>query len=87
MLACLPPLSSVPREVLGELEQGETTGKAARLVDDLPLFNVQARAAPSKPAASDKLAEALSGINPDEMTPREALDALYRLKAEAETKA
>ncbi|KFB11412.1 DNA mismatch repair protein MutS [Nitratireductor basaltis] len=75
------------REVLGELEQGETTGKAARLVDDLPLFNVQARATPVKQTTSDKLAEALSGINPDEMTPREALDALYRLKAEAETKA
>jgi DNA mismatch repair protein MutS len=75
------------REVLGELEQGETTGKAARLVDDLPLFNVQARATPAKPAGADKLLQALSGINPDEMTPREALDALYRLKAEVETKA
>jgi DNA mismatch repair protein MutS len=75
------------REVLNELEQGETTGKAARLVDDLPLFNVQARATPAKPAGADKLLQALSGINPDEMTPREALDALYRLKAEVETKA
>jgi len=26
------------------------------------------------------LGETLAGINPDEMTPREALDALYRLK-------
>jgi DNA mismatch repair protein MutS len=29
----------------------------------------------------DALCAALDGLNPDEMTPREALEALYRLKA------
>jgi DNA mismatch repair protein MutS len=29
---------------------------------------------------SDKLGEALDEINPDEMTPREALEKLYALK-------
>ena len=32
---------------------------------------------PSKP---DALGEALAALNPDELTPREALDALYRMK-------
>jgi DNA mismatch repair protein MutS len=30
----------------------------------------------------DALATALAAIDPDRMTPREALDALYRLKAQ-----
>jgi DNA mismatch repair protein MutS len=33
------------------------------------------------PAAKpDALGEALAAINPDELTPKEALEALYRLK-------
>jgi DNA mismatch repair protein MutS len=32
---------------------------------------------------SDALGAALGAINPDEMTPREALEALYRLKGMA----
>lgn len=31
-------------------------------------------------AQTDELAEALAQIQPDNLTPREALDALYRLK-------
>ena len=72
------------RDVLHMLEAGETANKADRLVDDLPLFSAAAaRAAPSpKEAAgkSDALRAALAAVNPDEMTPREALEALYRLK-------
>jgi DNA mismatch repair protein MutS len=30
--------------------------------------------------------EALKGINPDDMTPREALDALYALKKQLDAK-
>ncbi|MCO6387344.1 DNA mismatch repair protein MutS [Aliihoeflea sp. 40Bstr573] len=71
------------RQVLGQLEEGETSGKAAKLVDDLPLFSVAARRAEPKPAASDGLAEELAAIRPDDMTPREALEALYRLKERA----
>jgi len=29
---------------------------------------------------SDPLREAMGGVNPDELTPREALELLYRLK-------
>jgi len=68
------------REVLHQLEAGETSGKAERLVDDLPLFSVQVRQQPAKPKADDGLAEAIRALHPDEMTPREALEAIYRLK-------
>ena len=68
------------KEVLHQLEESETSGKADRLVDDLPLFSVAVKREAAKPVASDALSEALKGLSPDEMTPREALDALYRLK-------
>ena len=81
-LAGLPePVVERAREVLHLLEQGEISGKAGKLVDDLPLFSATIRReAPSK-MPSDALSEALEGLIPDEMTPREAMDALYRLKA------
>lgn len=63
------------REVLDRLE-GEKT--AAVSLDDLPLF---AMAEPPAPPPSSALSDALSAIEPDELSPREALEALYRLKA------
>ncbi|HYF57299.1 MAG TPA: DNA mismatch repair protein MutS [Salinarimonas sp.] len=68
------------RAILAALETGERERPAARL-DDLPLF----AAAPPRPAAPsipkvDPLREALAAVDPDEMTPRDALDALYRLR-------
>ena len=68
------------RAVLHQLEEGETSGKAERLVDDLPLFSIAAKKEAARPVANDALAEAVSGLQPDEMTPREAMEALYRLK-------
>ncbi|MBA3729925.1 MAG: DNA mismatch repair protein MutS, partial [Sphingomonas sp.] len=76
-------LAGVPRDVLAraksvlaKLEAGrDATGGIAAGLDDLPLF---AAAAPE--AAPDPLASALAGIDPDALTPREALDALYALK-------
>jgi DNA mismatch repair protein MutS len=68
------------KDVLHQLEAGETSGKADRLVDDLPLFSAVARREPPKPVKTDAVGEALADLNPDEMTPREALEALYRLK-------
>ncbi len=82
-LAGLPaPVVARAEEVLKILETGEQSGALARLADDLPLFAV-ARAAP-KPAPPSPLAQALGDIRPDELTPRAALDLLYRLKALAE---
>ena len=68
------------RDVLHQLEEGEIAGKADRLVDDLPLFSAVVKKEPAKPVKADALGEAVKAINPDEMTPREALEALYGLK-------
>ncbi|PIO43126.1 DNA mismatch repair protein MutS [Phyllobacterium zundukense] len=70
------------RDVLHQLEAGETSGKADKLIDDLPLFSVEVKRQPPKPVQGkdSALFSALSMVNPDEMTPREALDTLYRLK-------
>ncbi len=67
------------RAVLAQLEAGATSGKATKLVDDLPLFSAALRE-PPKPATVDALREAMETINPDDLSPREALEALYRLK-------
>ena len=49
-------------------------------VDDLPLFQVAVRREAANAKGNSKMDEALKMLNPDEMTPREALDALYALK-------
>ena len=51
--------------------------------DDLPLFASYTRGpAPApKPDAAEALIAALASIHPDELSPREALEALYALKA------
>ncbi|MEO1239516.1 MAG: DNA mismatch repair protein MutS [Pseudomonadota bacterium] len=64
------------RDVLASLEDSEA-GKAAR-VDDLPLFS--ATQAPEPVRSQTKTDDLLEGINPDDLTPREALEVLYRLK-------
>lgn len=71
-------------EVLDNLEKSEQAGTARKLAEDLPLFAAVQRPAGGRPASSlgpSQVDEALAGLNPDELTPRAALDALYRLKA------
>jgi DNA mismatch repair protein MutS len=68
--------------VLALLEK--TQGKAPdgeALLADLPLF-AAARPASLMPAphAPSPVEEALASINPDELTPKAALETLYRLK-------
>ncbi|WP_199252620.1 DNA mismatch repair protein MutS [Chachezhania sediminis] len=72
------------RSVLESLERGEReAGKPMAFVDDLPLFSAAAAVsaaqapAPAKSPALDLLGE----TNPDDLTPREALELVYRLKA------
>jgi DNA mismatch repair protein MutS len=50
------------------------------LIDDLPLFSAALRHGEQEPPPQDGLAVMLDAIAPDELTPREALEALYRLK-------
>ncbi len=71
------------RDVLHQLEAGETSGKADKLIDDLPLFSVLLQQEKPKPQVQMKdseLVKAVSAISPDELTPREALDLIYKLK-------
>ncbi len=67
--------------ILHSLESGEQSGAVSRLADDLPLFAAaMARPAPAAPSGPSPLEEALRAVNPDEMSPRQALEALYRLR-------
>ncbi|MEO1398614.1 MAG: DNA mismatch repair protein MutS, partial [Pseudomonadota bacterium] len=81
-LAGLPPaVIARARVVLDALEKGEREGGNQKaIIDDLPLF---AAAPPPQPVATktSPALDLLDDIHPDEMTPRAALDALYRLKA------
>jgi DNA mismatch repair protein MutS len=82
-LAGLPP-SVIERAklVLAQLEAQDRTSPAHRLIDDLPLFAAgRPTAAPQADAALTALVEALAALHPDEMSPRDALEALYALKA------
>ena len=80
-LAGLPPATIArAKVVLAKLEAGRAkTGGLAAGLDDLPLFAAAAAAAPEP--ESDPLTEAIDGIDVDALSPREALDQLYRLKA------
>ena len=75
-LAGVPaPVVARARQVLAKLERDPNS--PARL-DDLPLF---AATRPLEPAEPSRLeTQRLRGIDPDALTPREALEALYRLK-------
>ncbi|MDQ0473827.1 DNA mismatch repair protein MutS [Labrys wisconsinensis] len=83
-LAGMPaPVVERARKILAELESADRTKTPARLIDDLPLFAVAPRPAPAAPRR-DEVAEALDGLDPDDMTPRQALEALFELKARRE---
>jgi DNA mismatch repair protein MutS len=82
-LAGLPPaVIARAKSVLAKLEAQDRGQTAKALADDLPLFAVPSRAAaePAPPSEAELLMEAVKALHPDEMSPREALDALYVLK-------
>ena len=66
------------KDVLARLEAGKArTGGIAAGLDDLPLF---AAAAAQEEKDADPLREAIDAIDADALSPREALDHIYRLK-------
>jgi DNA mismatch repair protein MutS len=81
------PIAVVERAkaILAELEKGERSAPVDRLLGELPLFAslpvTRQETYVAKPPGGDALREALAAVNPDELTPREALEALYRLKS------
>ena len=85
-LAGLP--STVIRRAEAVLKRLEAEGGGRRKVsfaDDLPLFAAAPVATPAADPADAALREAVTGLRPDEMSPREALEALYRLRDLLET--
>ncbi len=78
-------LAGLPQEVVARAEQvlkiletDKKAGAASRLAEDLPLFaalDISGDAGPSE------LEKALGEANPDEMSPKEALEFVYRLRA------
>ena len=81
-LAGLPqPVIKRAKAVLDKLEKGrEQTGGLAAGLGDLPLFAVTTQAAEKQ---CDTLRDALDALDVDALSPRDALEELYRLKAEA----
>ena len=73
-----PAVLARAKAVLSKLEAGRaaTGGLAAAGLDDLPLF-----AALIEETAPDPFRAELDAIQPDALSPREALEVLYRLKA------
>jgi DNA mismatch repair protein MutS len=81
-LAGLPAaVTARAEEVLELLEKGEEGGALARLADDLPLFRAARRAEPQPAPRPSPAEDLLRAARPDELSPRDALELLYRLKA------
>jgi DNA mismatch repair protein MutS len=74
-LAGMP--AAIVRQARGTLEALEDQARSSSTQVDL----FAAPAPPVKPESESALGQALRAIEPDTLTPREALDALYRLKA------
>ncbi|MBL8573397.1 MAG: DNA mismatch repair protein MutS [Hyphomicrobiaceae bacterium] len=89
-LAGLPPaVITRAKEVLKQLEEQDAKRPTAQMIDDLPLFSALARpvakpagaeAAPAISPEIETLLAALADIDPDDLSPRDAHAALYRLK-------
>jgi DNA mismatch repair protein MutS len=69
--------------VLAKLEADDRA--SPRGFDDLPLFAAAPRPSSlaSHDSAMDSVVTALAALHPDEMSPRDALEALYALKTKA----
>jgi DNA mismatch repair protein MutS len=82
-LAGLPPsVVKRARQVLAGLEATRSSSS----LDTLPLFSYEPHEPPPAPAP-DALRTALTALDPDAMSPRDALEALYKLKRLIEDKA
>ncbi len=72
------------KTILKGLEAGEQSSAVSRLADDLPLFSHTVSGLSGggpEPREASQVEQAVRSLLPDELTPREALDFLYKLKA------
>ena len=74
------PASVITRaqDVLSKLEAEDRASPKG--FDDLPLFASAPKPVTQEPSPLDRVLAALVALNPDEMSPREAMEAIYRLK-------
>jgi len=69
-------------DVLKTLEDRRDKSENQQQIDDLPLFNApRPTSSFGRSAGNNPVIDQLAEIFPDEMTPKEALEALYALKA------
>ena len=79
-------LAGLPASVVKRARQALASLEASRAgttFDSLPLFSYE----PREPPPPDELRVALAALDPDAMSPREALEAIYKLKRLIEEKA
>jgi DNA mismatch repair protein MutS len=81
-LAGLPqPVIDRARQVLDLLEKNDRRATGAeKPLDDLPLFAAARPRGQAPKAGPSRVESALDKLNPDELTPKAALEALYALK-------
>ncbi len=80
-LAGLPPaVVERAEQVLQTLENGEQSSAVTHLAEDLPLFAAVENRPPA-PAPPSPVEQILLGIDADNLTPRDALELVYRLKS------
>lgn len=65
--------------MLQRLENGKAGNASVGMAEELPLF-AQAELEPEAEPQISALEAALSEIDPDALTPREALEILYKIK-------
>jgi len=84
-IAGLPPaVVERAQVILGELEASERQAPVQKLIDDLPLFaprRPEPAPATATPVHDDAVRKLLASIDPDDMSPRAAHEAIYALKA------
>ena len=68
------------KEVLEKLEHADQGGKTSALIDELPLFNSKPNSF-IKPKHLSLVEKELKDIHPDELTPKDALNLIYKLKS------
>lgn len=79
-LAGIPePVLKRANEVLHQLENSDGAKRKQKLAGELPLFTAAPAPQPQKPSEVEAM---LANVNPDDLTPREALDLLFKLKAQ-----
>lgn len=79
-MAGLPPSVIARAEnVLASLEAKDGKGKGNTLAATLPIYSAEQPKPPAR-AINPELEKILTSLKPDEMTPKDALEALYKIK-------